>query len=188
MDFEKQMREGIRNSKMAMGEVFFWTDTIKNWSHLLANDRFKEIIISSWQYLVLHKKIAIYGYVIMPNHLHVIWEMLEMNGKESPYASFNKFSSHQFKSELILCDPSGLESYKEVANDRAYRFWQRDPLAIWMDSRAKLEQKLNYIHLNPLQEKWSLVLRPEDYRWSSASFYQGRSDEFGLVTHYKDRF
>lgn len=104
--------------------------SIKNWSHLLAKDRFKEIIISSWQYLVLHKKIAIYGYVIMPNHLHVIWEMLEMNGKESPYASFNKFTSHQFKSELILSDPSRLEAYKEVANDAFRLIFMTVPCAI----------------------------------------------------------
>jgi hypothetical protein len=57
-----------------------------------------------------------------------------------------------------------------------------------MDSREKIEQKLDYIHLNPLQEKWSLVKFSEDYRWSSAKFYDSGEDEFDLLTHYMDRF
>jgi len=32
-------------------------------------------------------------------------------------------------------------------------------------------QKLNYIHNNPSQEKWSLVVNPEDYKYSSAANY-----------------
>ena len=31
--------------------------------------------------------------------------------------------------------------------------------------------KLNYIHNNPLQERWSLCGKVEDYRFSSAKYY-----------------
>jgi putative transposase len=81
-----------RNSRM---EVYFWTDTIKDWKHLLKQDKYKNVIISSWQELVERDKIAIYGFVIMPNHLHIVWEMKEPNGREMPHTSFNKFTSHQ---------------------------------------------------------------------------------------------
>ena len=56
--------------------------------------------------------------------------------------------------------------------ERNHRFWQRDALAVHLNSKKKIEQKLEYIHLNPLQEKWNLVNRPEDYKWSSAKFYE----------------
>ena len=46
-----------------------------------------------------------------------------------------------------------------------------DPLAIIMDNKQKCSQKLDYIHTNPLQERWSLAAREEDYAWSSARFY-----------------
>jgi len=68
------------------------------------------------------------------------------------------------------------------------RVWQRDALAILMDSRAKVEQKIEYIHLNPLQERWSLADRPENYKWSSARFYEEEIDDFGFITHYLERF
>ena len=182
------MREGIRNSRMMLNEVYFWTDTIKDWNHLLASDKFKNIILQSWKFLVEKKKIKIYGFAIMPNHLHVIWELLEMNGKENPHASFNKFTGHEFRKEIKLLEEGKLEAYKVKEFDREFRFWQRDPLAILMDSLYKMEQKLNYTHMNPLQERWNLVERPEDYKWSSARFYHDGVDDFGFLTHYKDRF
>jgi len=184
----REMRYGIRNSRMPLNEIYFWTDTIKEWKVLLQDDCFKEIIISSWRELVKRRKIAIYGFVIMPNHLHVIWEMLAKNGKEMPHASFNKYTSHQFLEILRSTIRSEVQRYQEEDTPvRLHRFWQRDPLAVLMNSRKKVEQKLDYIHLNPLQEKWNLAAQPQDYRWSSAKFYETGEDEFGIITHYMER-
>lgn len=176
-----------RYSQMLLKEAYFWTDTIKNWKRLLQDDDLKMIVIRSWQNLIKRAKIKVYAYVIMPNHIHVIWEMLEMNGREMPHASFNKYTAHQFLNHLKV-KPSYLAKFKEDDPERKHRFWQRDAMAIHMDDTDKLEQKLAYIHLNPLQEHWNLVEYPEDYRWSSAKFYEDGSDEFSILTHYKERF
>lgn len=184
-----EMKYGTRKSSMSLNEIYFWTDTTKNWQELLNDDRFKKIIIHCLQELVRRKKIVIYGYVIMPNHLHMIWEMLEKNGKEMPHASFNKYTSHQFFEILRAECPAVIDQYKE--NDspvRLHRFWQRDPLAVIMSSRKMMEQKLEYVHTNPLQEKWNLASQPEHYRWSSAVFYETGFDEFDIVTHYMNRY
>jgi hypothetical protein len=45
-------------------------------------------------------------------------------------------------------------------------------------------QKLGYIHDNPLQQKWQLADLPENYKYSSARFYETGEDEFRLLTHY----
>jgi putative transposase len=183
-----EMKYGMRNSKMLLNEVYFWTDTIKGWRWLLKDDHYKHIIINCWLELVKRKKITVYAFVIMPNHLHLIWKMKEKNGKEMPYASFNKFTSHQFLNDLRQNHPDQLNYYKEEDRERNHRFWQRDPLAIHLNSKDKAKQKLEYIHLNPLQEKWNLVTRPEDYKWSSAKFYEAGVDEFGLLTDYRERY
>ena len=178
----------FRNSRMELGEVYFWTNTIKGWKHLLKPDHFKLIIMHQLQWLVERKKIAVYAYVVMPNHMHIVWELLEMNGKEKPHASFNKWTSSQFLKKLRSNNPEQLVEFIEVTNERNHRFWQRDPLAVLMDSVRKVEQKIDYIHLNPLQEKWNLVHDPEHYRWSSADFYLTGKDDFNILTHYKQRF
>lgn len=73
--------------------MYFWTITINNWHHLLKTDANKLIIINSLQWLVQNKLIEIYGYVIMPNHIHLLWQQLKMNGKEFFKNSFEKFTA-----------------------------------------------------------------------------------------------
>lgn len=171
-----EIKHSIRKSKMF-------------WKVLLKNDVHKNIIINCWRELIKRKKIIIYGFVIMPNHIHIIWEMVSNNGKEMPHASFNKFTSHQFLNSLRKTSPEEIIYYREHNDkERKHRFWQRDALAVEMDSIQKTEQKLEYIHLNPLQERWNLVDRPEKYKWSSARFYENGVDEFGILTHYRERF
>lgn len=105
-----------------------------------------------------------------------------------PHASFNKASAHLIIKDLKENHPLVLPYFKVDEPERTYRVWQRDPLAILMDSEQKFLQKLNYIHLNPLQEKWCLAASPEEYYWSSAKFYELGQDDFGFISHFKERF
>jgi hypothetical protein len=57
-------------------------------------------------------------------------------------------------------------------------------LSVELWSPKVFMQKLEYIHNNPLQDKWHLVQFPEDYKYSSAKFYETGVDEFGLLMHY----
>ncbi|GAB4197659.1 MAG: hypothetical protein OHK0057_29680 [Thermoflexibacter sp.] len=54
-----------------------------------------------------------------------------------------------------------------------------------MYRKEVFEQKLNYIHQNPLQKKWQLVSKAEDYHYSSARFYLQNVDDWGFITHYQ---
>ena len=173
---------------MFLDEVYFWTDTIKDWKKLLEPDKYKKIIIETLKDLSDKNKIVVYGFVIMPNHLHLIWEMKNRNGKEMPHASFNKETAHLLMKDLKINHTAVLRHFKVNEKERKFRVWQRDPLAILMDTREKMEQKLDYIHLNPLHERWNLADTPENYFWSSASFYETGHDNFGFITHYLDRF
>jgi hypothetical protein len=44
----------------------------------------------------------------------------------------------------------------------------------------------NYIHQNPIQEKWNLIDLPENYGYSSASFYIENKKSWSFLTHYYD--
>jgi putative transposase len=50
------------------------------------------------------------------------------------------------------------------------------------------EEKLDYIHYNPLQSHWNLCEITHNYRFSSAAFYQTGIDEFNLVTNIMNAF
>lgn len=173
---------------MELGIPYFWTSTLNNWNHLLKDDAYKKIIIKSLQWLCNKNLLAIYGFVIMPNHVHFIWEQLQLNGKEYPKNSFQKFTAHKFQQQLRATNDAGLNYFEHRSIDRDYQFWQRDPLAIEILGRNMAIQKLNYIHYNPLQEHWKLVNDPVNYKYSSARYYETGLDEFGILTHYMDRF
>ena len=177
-----------RNSKLILNKVYFWTDTIKDWKNLLSPVKYKQLIVDTLAKLVVKKQIRVYGFVIMPNHIHLIWELIAKNGKEMPHASFNKAISHLIIKDLKRNHSDMLPLFQVNESERQYRVWQRDPLAVLMDDRKKVEQKLDYIHLNPLQEKWNLADKPEEYYWSSARFYETGNDDFKFLTHYMDYF
>ncbi len=171
---------------MELNEIYFYTVAILDWIPLLKEEKFKLIVLNSLIHLIEKKKIVVYGFVIMPNHIHIIWQSLEKNGKEMPYASFMKFTGHAFLEELRETNDPLLTRFKVTRNSRDHQFWQRNGLPIVMYNRKILEQKLDYIHFNPLQEHWKLVSYPNDYYFSSCSFYEQQDKRFSWLTHYMD--
>ena len=70
-----------RKSLLHHGDIYFWTAIIHCWQHLLEKDEFKQIILNSLKYLSDRKMIEVFAFVIMPNHIHLIWRILTLNGK-----------------------------------------------------------------------------------------------------------
>ena len=151
-----------RKSYIEIGEIFFWTATINNWNHLLKDDKYKQIIIDSLAYLTEKELADIFAFVIMPNHIHLIWRTNKMNGKETVQGSFLKYTAHEFK-KLLKNDPAALTRYAVNASNKKYEFWQRDSLAIDIYTREVMLQKLHYTHMNPLAPHWQLVVDPTHY-------------------------
>ena len=111
-----------------------------------------------------------------------------MNGKEFPDESFKKFTSHAFKKELTNSNPALLKQFLLNRADRQYQFWMRNALPVEILSREMLEQKLTYLHMNPLQTHWKLVSDPNDYHYSSCSFYEKEDLKFNWLTDYREDF
>lgn len=137
---------GHRNSYTELNEIYFWTITINKWQQLLRPEENKMIIIDSLRWLVQKGLVKIYGYVIMPNHIHLMWEQLLMNGKEFPKNSFEKFTAKSLVNKMKATNDEVLKNYEVSATDRKYNIWLRDPLAIKIFSKEMGWQKLDYIH------------------------------------------
>lgn len=79
----------------------FFTATILEWKHLLKQDNYKDIIIGSLKFLVKEKRVKVYGFVIMPNHIHIIWQIQVGHKRENVQRDFLKFTSQTIKYDLI---------------------------------------------------------------------------------------
>ena len=162
----------------------FFTATILSWRHLLKADKYKTIIIDSLRFLVSEKRVKVYGFVLMPNHIHLLWRIEPPFKREDVQRDFLKFTAQQIKKDLKNNDLKTLELFKSTQVDRKYQIWERNPLSIYCYSLEVILQKLSYIHKNPIQEKWQLALLPEDYYFSSAKFYLENDANFDFLTHY----
>lgn len=162
----------------------FFTATILEWKPLLEDNTFKDIIIKSLLFLSNENSIVVYGFVIMPNHIHLLWQIQDGYNRDKVQMRFLKFTAQQMKFRLLDTQSDKLQSFRVNAKDRQYQFWERNSLSIDLWSPTVFMQKLDYIHQNPLQQKWQLSEFPEDYKYSSARFYLTGEDEFGFLRHY----
>jgi len=158
----------------------FFTATIQEWKHLLKDDKYKDVIINCLNFLVQNKKVKINAFVIMSNHIHIIWQAMAGNSLNQVQTSFKKFTSKQFI-KLLEADKK-LDLYEVNAADRKHYFWKRNSLGVELFTAAIFHQKLDYIHSNPINA--GLCNFPEEYKYSSALFYKKDIDNFGLLEHY----
>jgi|SRR5688500_6959228 len=185
---DKDLFTHRRKSQMLLNEIYFWTATITRWHKLLTSDRYKDVAIGSLEYLCNANKVDVFAFVIMPNHIHLIWKMKALNGKESPHGSFLKFTAHEFKKLLVDEGMSELNKYSVDSPNKKYEFWQRDSLAIHLFTPEVAFQKLDYVHNNPLAEHWQLAQDPSDYKYSSASYYEQNDTRFSFLKDLREYF
>lgn len=184
----KSLLDRRRKSHIDKGEIYFWTATINKWQRLLEKEEYKDVIINSLQYLSDEGKVDVFAFVIMPNHIHLIWRVNELNGKESPQGSLLKYTAHSFKKMLRKEGDSKLASYAVNAANKNYEFWQSDSLAIPLFTKKVAVQKLKYVHFNPLAEHWQLVKDPCDYKYSSARYYELGEKNFPFLKDMWEEF
>ena len=163
----------------------FLTATILYWNQLLKDDAMKDIILKSLKFLSDTGRLKVFGLVVMPNHIHLIWQISPELKPDHVQRDFLRYTAQQFKFRLLDMKAPDLKRYYVGAKDREYQFWERNAWHVNMLGESMLRQKLRYIHKNPLQERWRLVDRKEEYLYSSANFYQTGMQDFGFLKHYR---
>lgn len=160
----------------------FFTATNLWWEKLLKPDKYKQIMVDSLAFLVENNRVKVYSFIIMPNHIHIIWRINKNHKRQDVQRDFLKFTAQKIKFDLEEHHPNVLKHFEVNLKDRKYQFWERNPLSVDLYSRKIVHQKLVYIHYNPMQDKWKLTEKPEDYWFSSYRFYEFGVDDFGFYT------
>ena len=161
----------------------FITVTCLERKHILNEDRFKDIIIDSLSFLGRTKRVCIYGFVIMSNHFHLIWQMVDDHIREEVQRDFLKYTGQQILKQLRNEKSEMLKELLVQTKDRKYQVWNRNSLGIPLWSPSVFNQKLEYIHNNPIKAR--LCKYPEDYKYSSADFYDKNEKDWGFLVHHE---
>ncbi len=160
----------------------FFTATIQKWNNLLKDDEYKDIVVDCLKFLVRENRVEVNAFVIMSNHVHIIWQPLQHYTLTQIQTSFTTYTAKRIMKKLAESRPGILEEIKVNKHDRKHQVWKRESLNVELFTESTFMQKLNYIHQNPFAA--GLVTNPEDYKYSSAKFYEFAIDEFGFITHY----
>jgi putative transposase len=118
------------------------------------------------------KRILLFAFVSMPSHLHLILKP-ESDTIGGIVQQFGSFTAHEIIKELRKQKEKRLlDLFQKKKRDR------RHGHSVWQDIQAKniysmdfLQQKLEYIHQNPIAEDWKLVEDRAGYSYSSAGYY-----------------
>ena len=159
----------------------FTTVTCLEWKAILESDREKEIIIDSMRFLVKEARATIFAFVLMSNHFHLIWQMMANHKKEDEQRNFLRFTGQQILKNFRNDNSAMLIELLVQAKDRKYQVWERNSLNIPLWSQKIIDQKLEYIHMNPVKK--NLCQYPEEYKYSSARFYIMNEKNWDFLTH-----
>jgi REP element-mobilizing transposase RayT len=171
-----------RNYKIRDQEkLYFVTFTVVNWIDVFIRNEYKQIIIDSLNFCIDHKGLEVCAWCIMTSHVHLI---LGTSSGKKLEDIIRDMKRHTSKSILKEIEDSPHESRKKWllwmferegkynSNNHKYQFWQQHSHPIELFNNKIMEQKLDYIHMNPVVA--GIVANPEDYVYSSASDYTGR--------------
>ena len=162
----------------------FTTATCLDWKPVLENDREKDVIIDSMRFLVNDGRVNIFGFIIMINHFHLIWQVMCKWELEVVQRDFLKFTGQHILKNFRNVRSCLHEELVVDSQDRKRQVWERNSLSIPLWSPRVCDQKLDYIHMNPV--KAGLCARPENYKYSSARFYILNEKNWDFLTHIDD--
>jgi len=170
--------------------LHFVTYTTINWIDVFIREEYRNILTESINYCKANKGLEVYGYCLMPSHFHMIMGRSRENTLEGIVRDMKSYTSrrmhevledrnyiHESRREWMLwmMKRAGIKK----SNNKGFQFWQQHnhPIEIW--SPAVFDQKLAYIHNNPVEA--GFVENPEDWRYSSAVNYSGRKGMIEIV-------
>lgn len=154
--------------------VYFISFAVQGWVDVFTRNEYKNIIIDNLSYCQKNKGLELFAWCLMTNHIHLIARASEGNTLPNILRDFKKFTSKQVVKAITENERESRKEWllQQFKSADGIRFWRRDnrPIELW--SNAVIDQKLNYLHQNPVVE--GLVLRAEDYVYSSATDYAGQ--------------
>ncbi len=163
----------------------FLTFTVIDWIDLFTRSEYFLIFIDSLNYCVQKKNLEIFGWIIMPSHVHLLCCVNEPFKLSDVIRDLKKHVSKSIIKTIHECAESRRDwllarfeaEAKRTGRAENYKIWKDDNHAIEIGDFIDIEQKLNYIHENPV--KALMVHHADAYYFSSAIDY---TDSKGLVT------
>ncbi|MES2110701.1 MAG: transposase [Bacteroidota bacterium] len=139
-------------------ELYFVTLTVTDWIDVFTRRQYRDFIIENLKWNQQHKKLNIYAYVIMTNHIHMVANVTDgLLG--DVLGQFKTYTSKQLYKMIAENLQESRKEWMIKAFDRAgkynplntnHQFWQNGNYPVLLYAPAVIQQKIDDIHDNPV--------------------------------------
>ena len=160
----------LRIDKDLKDRAYFLTFTIIEWIDVFTSRKYFDSLINALKFYQKELNIRIFGYVIMSNHIHLLAQCKDMIRF---IKGFKSYTTKEIK-KLLQNDNRKylfklLKDSKINRNRQKFQIWESKNWPELVESEGFFNQKINYIHENPVIKGY--VDKEEDWLYSSARNY-----------------
>jgi REP element-mobilizing transposase RayT len=169
-----------RNYKIRdQAKLYFLSFSTINWIDVFIRPSYKDLVVESLNFCIANKGLEVYAWCIMSSHVHLI---IGSKGDKLE-AIVRDLKRHTAKAILKAIIENPQESRREWmlwhcgrggkrnSSNETFQFWQHDNQPIELSSNFMIDQKLQYIHQNPIEA--GFTTEAEAYPYSSVLHYAG---------------
>jgi REP element-mobilizing transposase RayT len=183
---QKQKTMSIGYQIKEQDELHYVTFQIVRWIDIFTRKVYRDIVVESLRFCQTNKGLEIYAFVIMSNHIHLLLRSFPGTLSDT-IKEFKSFTAKQIL-ETIQTEPESRRDWmlnlfefsaKQHKRNSKYQVWTHENHAEIIYSNKFIEQKINYIHENPVRA--GIVEKAEDYLYSSARNYADLSSVLEII-------
>ncbi len=159
--------------RYGMGHLHFITCSCYRRKPLLGTEKARNLFLTILNEVRERWDFALVGYTVMPEHIHLMISEPRVGTPTTVMQVLKQRVSRAMHGRRRRKRaPSGQgRLWDEAPSAKRRPFWQRRFYDFNVWSWKKKNEKLNYMHFNPV--KRGLVKHPKDWVWSSFGFYSG---------------
>ena len=150
------------------GITLFVTTTVLDFVHAFHRPDVRDGMMVALAKQCQLGKAALYGFVVMPHHAHMVIRLQE---KTTGPEFMRVFKKKTGEAVVKLLTEAELRQFDQQRGLNRNTFWKYSFKSLHLANEPMFWQKMNYIHQNPV--KAGYVEQAEDYRWSSARLVLG---------------
>ncbi len=155
------------------GHIYYITTNVYNFLPIFTSASFVIPLIDSLNYYRFHYNIALIGYVIMRDHLHLLLFPENVDVLSAMLRDFKEFTAKRLiRQATVEKRQPWLDAFAQAGTETGrsqHKVWQDSFWEMNLFSERLIRQKLNYLHRNPVRA--GLVNGPEAYPYSSYRNY-----------------
>ncbi len=151
--------------------LYFITSSIVGWLPVFYSEKYLNILIESIKFSQTKKNIKLYAYVLLDNHFHLI---VSGDNLSNVMKSIKSFTAKEIINQLKIDQKEVYLNHFKINKLKykvksEYQVWQESYHPQELISDNIIQQKVEYIHLNPVRK--GIVTEPEHWKYSSAGFF-----------------